>query len=152
MQCPYCAYADSKVIDSRTTENSIRRRRECARCGLRFTTYEKVHLPALLVVKNDSRREEFSREKLRDGIVRACAKRPISYDNIEDMVADIEARLHDFGNVEIHSNALGRLVMERLRALDRVAYVRFASVYRDFQDIESFEEVVRDLRGETADA
>ena len=148
MQCPYCNHDDSKVIDSRTSDNGIRRRRECMRCGLRFTTYEKVHRPALLVVKNDVRREEFSKDKLRDGIARACAKRPISYDEIAEMAADIESSLHDSGNVEVHSNAIGRMVMERLRALDRVAYVRFASVYRDFQDIESFEEVVRDLREE----
>ena len=148
MQCPYCNHDDSKVIDSRTSDNGVRRRRECIRCGLRFTTYENVHRPALLVVKNDLRREEFSRDKLRDGIARACAKRPISYDKIEEMAADIETDLHDTGNVEIHSNVIGRMVMERLRGLDRVAYVRFASVYRDFQDIESFEEVVRDLREE----
>ncbi len=148
MQCPYCSHDDSKVIDSRTSENGVRRRRECTRCGLRYTTYENVHLPALLVIKNDERREEFSRDKLRDGIARACTKRPISYDKIEEMATDIETSLHDSGNVEVHSNAIGRMVMEKLRGLDRVAYVRFASVYRDFQDIESFEEVVRDLREE----
>ena len=126
MQCPYCNHDDSKVIDSRTSDNGVRRRRECIRCGLRFTTYENVHRPALLVVKNDVRREEFSRDKLRDGIARACAKRPISYDKIEEMAADIETSLHDTGNVEVHSNVIGRMVMERLRGLDRVAYVRFA--------------------------
>jgi transcriptional repressor NrdR len=146
MRCPYCNSPDSRVTDSRASDNGIRRRRECIRCGLRFTTYERVQTTALLVAKADGRREEFNREKLRVGIVKACAKRPVPYREIEKTVEDIEAELQRLGHAEIRASVLGDMVMERLRRLDRVAYVRFASVYRDFQDIESFEEVVKDLR------
>ena len=149
MRCPYCNYDDSRVTDSRTAENGIRRRRECARCGLRFTTYERVQSTALLVAKRDGRREEFNREKLTTGLVRACAKRPVSFREVEKAVEDIESELQHLGHAEIRSAVLGQMVMDRLRRLDRVAYVRFASVYRDFQDIESFEDVVRDLRENT---
>ena len=149
MHCPYCENPDSKVTDSRTAENGIRRRRECARCGLRFTTYERVQSATLLVAKGDGRREEFNREKLTSGIMKACAKRPVPFREIEKVVEDVEAELQHLGHAEIPSTALGAMVMERLRRLDRVAYVRFASVYRDFQDIESFEEVVKDLRENT---
>ncbi len=149
MRCPYCNYPDSKVTDSRTAEDGIRRRRECIQCGLRFTTYERVQTTALLVAKRDGRREEFNREKLTAGIVKACAKRPVSFREIEKVVEDIEAELQHLGHAEIPSTRLGEMVMERLRHLDRVAYVRFASVYRDFQDIESFEQVVKDLRENT---
>jgi len=146
MQCPYCNCPDSRVTDSRTVANGIRRRRECGRCGLRFTTYERVQSTALLIAKQDGRREEFNREKLTAGIVKACAKRPVSLREIEKLVEDIEADLQRLGHAEILSTILGQMVMKRLGRLDRVAYVRFASVYRDFQDIESFEQVVRDLR------
>ena len=149
MRCPYCNFSDSRVTDSRTTENGVRRRRECARCGLRFTTYERVQTTALLVAKQDGRREEFNREKLTRGIAKACAKRPVSSREIEKVVEDIEAELQGLGHAEIRTAILGEMVMERLRRLDRVAYVRFASVYRDFQDIERFEEVVKDLRENT---
>ena len=149
MQCSYCGCPDSKVTDSRTADNGVRRRRECTRCGLRFTTYERVQRTSLLVAKSDGRREEFNREKLTAGIVKACTKRPVPYSKIEMMVTDIESELQRLGHAEILSDMLGRMVMERLRGLDRVAYVRFASVYRDFQDIESFEEVVKDLREDT---
>ena len=149
MRCPYCNDPDSRVTDSRTVENGIRRRRECAKCGLRFTTYERVQTTALLVSKRDGRREEFNREKLTSGIVRACAKRPVGFREIEKVVEDIEAQLQQLGHAEIRSTVLGEMVIERLRRLDRVAYVRFASVYRDFQDIESFEQVVKDLREDT---
>ncbi len=146
MHCPYCNHFDSRVTDSRTVENGIRRRRECIECGSRFTTYERVQTAALLVAKRDSRREEFSREKLTSGIVKACAKRPISTKDVEKIVEDIETELHQMGHAEITVTHLGEMVMERLRRLDRVAYIRFASVYRDFRDIESFEQVVQDLR------
>ena len=149
MHCPYCNHLDSRVTDSRTAENGIRRRRECARCGLRFTTYERVQSTALLIAKRDGRREEFNREKLTTGIIQACAKRPVPIRDIEKVVEDIEAELQQLGHAEIRSTILGEMVMERLRRLDRVAYVRFASVYRDFQDIESFEQVVKDLRENT---
>ena len=149
MQCPYCNHPDSKVTDSRTAENGIRRRRECQRCGLRFTTYERVQSTTLLVAKSDGRREEFNREKLTSGIVKACAKRPVSFKDIDKLVGNIEAELQHLGHAEIPSRSLGDMVTGRLRQLDRVAYIRFASVYRDFQDIESFEQAVKDLREES---
>ena len=149
MRCPYCSYPESRVTDSRTSENGTRRRRECGQCSLRFTTYERVQSTTLLVAKQDGRREEFNREKLTTGIVKACAKRPVPLREIEKVVEDIESELQQLGHAEIPAASLGEMVMERLRRLDRVAYVRFASVYRDFQDIESFEQVVKDLRENT---
>ena len=149
MHCPYCSHPESRVTDSRTVDYGIRRRRECGQCGLRFTTYERVQSTALLVAKQDGRREEFNREKLTTGIVKACAKRPVPLREIEKVVEDIESELQQLGHAEIPATSLGEMVMERLRRLDRVAYVRFASVYRDFQDIESFEQVVKDLRENT---
>ena len=149
MKCPFCSYSDSKVTDSRTVENGIRRRRECQRCSLRFTTYERIQATALMVSKQDNRREEFDREKLLSGIRKACTKRPIPSRTIEKMVEDIEAELQHLGQVEVPTSILGTLVMDRLRNLDRVAYIRFASIYRDFQDIESFERAVKDLRDDT---
>ena len=148
MHCPYCGHEDSKVTDSRNAENGIRRRRECTRCGLRFTTYERVQSTALLIAKRDGRREDYNREKLTNSIRTACTKRPIPNRDMEKLVEDIEGELQKLGNAEIRSTAVGEMVMERLRNLDRVAYIRFASVYRDFQDLESFEEMVRDLRDE----
>ena len=146
MRCPYCSSTDSRVTDSRTVENGIRRRRECVLCGLRFTTYERVQTTALLVAKRDGRREEFNREKLTAGIVNACAKRPVGFRDIDKLVENIEGELQRLEHAEIPTTILGEMVVERLRRLDRVAYVRFASVYRDFQDIDSFEQVVKDLR------
>ena len=150
MRCPYCTFDDSKVTDSRVVENGIRRRRECRRCGLRFTTYERIQVTGLIVVKQDNRREEFNREKLIVGIRKACTKRPISSRTIEKLVEDIEAELQHQGQVEVQTTKLGTMVMDRLRNLDRVAYIRWASVYRDFQDIESFERAVKDLREDNA--
>ena len=149
MRCPFCTYNDSKVTDSRVVENGIRRRRECQRCGLRFTTYERIQATSLMVAKQDNRREEFNREKLTAGIRKACTKRPVSSRTIEKMVEDIEAELQHLGQVEVPTTILGTMVMERLRNLDRVAYIRYSSVYRDFQDIESFERAVQDLREES---
>ena len=149
MHCPYCGNPHSKVTDSRVVENGIRRRRECSSCELRFTTYERVQAAPLMVSKQDNRREEFNREKLISGIRKACTKRPIASRTVDRMVDDIEAELQQLGNAEVSTTALGTMVMERLRELDRVAYIRYASVYRAFQDIESFEEVVRDLRDES---
>ena len=150
VKCPYCDIPDSKVTDSRTVGENVRRRRECIRCGLRFTTYERVQTTALLVVKRDERRQEFNRDKLLSQIVLACTKRPIPYRDIEKVVEDIEGQLLSMGRPEIKSSAIGEMVMERLRSLDRIAYIRWASVYRDFQDMESFEEMVKDLRGDSA--
>ena len=148
MHCPYCGHEDSKVTDSRNAENGVRRRRECTRCGLRFTTYERVQSTALLIAKRDGRREDYNREKLINSVRTACTKRPIPNRDMEKLVDDIEGELQKLGNAEIRSTAVGEMVMDRLRNLDRVAYIRFASVYRDFQDLESFEEAVRDLRDE----
>jgi transcriptional repressor NrdR len=146
MRCPNCGHSNSKVTDSREVESGIRRRRECRACKVRFTTYERLQSTAMMVSKRDSRREEFNREKLVSGIRKACAKRPITSRTIEKMVEDIEAELQHLGHGEVPSSAIGEMVMERLSDLDRVAYIRFASVYRDFQDIESFEQAVSDLR------
>ena len=149
MHCPYCGHPHSKVTDSRVVESGIRRRRECQSCELRFTTYERVQAAPLMVSKQDNRREEFNREKRVSGIRKACTKRPVASRTVDKMVEDIEAELQQLGNAEVSTTALGTMVMERLRELDRVAYIRYASVYRAFQDIESFEEVVRDLRDES---
>jgi len=145
MFCPFCSNDNSKVIDSRDSGDSIRRRRECLRCGLRFTTYERVQTRALLVAKRDGRREEFDREKLWASVKSACAKRPLPIGSIEKIIDEIETQLSNAGRAEIPSRSIGELVMERLRDLDRVAYIRFASVYRDFRDIESFKEEVEAL-------
>ena len=144
MRCPYCGFFDSRVTDSRNVENGIRRRRECLECQRRFTTYERIHTTALMVIKRDNRREEFDRDKLASGIRKACAKRPIPAHAIEDLAEDIEGDLQ--GHSEVTASQIGEAVMEKLKGLDRVAYIRWASVYRDFQDIDSFEEAVKDLR------
>ena len=146
MRCPFCGFTDSKVTNSREADSGIRRRRECRKCGVRFTTYERVQSTALMISKQDGRREEFDREKLAGGLRKACAKRPIPSRTIEKMVEDIEVELHHLGPGEVPSSKIGEMVMERLRQVDRVAYIRYASVYRDFQDIESFERAVKDLR------
>lgn len=142
MRCPFCGFAESKVIDSRTVSDGVRRRRECLECASRFTTYERVQAVSLLVVKKDGRREEFNRDKLSSGIRKACAKRPVSNETIEQMVDEIEMGLHRLGQAEVPSTAIGDMVMGRLRQLDGVAYIRFASVYRAFADVE---EVKREL-------
>lgn len=139
MRCIYCGCEESRVIDSRSTEdgNSIRRRRECENCGRRFTTYEKIDTIPLMVVKKDRRREPFDAEKLRQGIIKACEKRPVSLDDINELTRSIEMKAHS-SDQEITSAQLGEMVMEGLRQLDEVAYVRFASVYRQFKDIQTF--------------
>ena len=142
MLCPFCDHDDSKVIDSRDARDGVRRRRECLRCSLRFTTYERVQTRALLVIKRDGRREAFDRDKLWESLTKACAKRPLPVGSIERVVGEIEAELSDVGRAEIASEAIGEMVMERLKELDKVAYIRFASVYRDFRDIESFKEEI----------
>ncbi len=139
MRCPFCGCQDSKVIDSRDVDDSIRRRRECLNpeCIGRFTTYERLQAVALYVAKKDKRREEFSREKLLSGLHKACDKRPLATNALENIAADIEQTLYKSGHAEVASSIIGELVMERLRDLDPIAYVRFASVYRQFADIEA---------------
>lgn len=140
MRCPYCGHDDSKVIDSRDVNEAVRRRRECFECGSRFTTYERPQRTALLVTKKDGRREEFSREKLISGIRKACTKRSVSQETVEQMVDGIETYLHKSGKGEVESATIGDMVMERLRQLDGIAYIRFASVYRAFADIEEMKQ------------
>ncbi len=140
MRCPYCEYENSKVIDSRHTEDghAIRRRRECEGCGRRFTTYEKVEEVILMVIKKDGRRETFDRAKLLNGIIRACEKRPVPLAQMENIVNDIERGLNNMMEKEVKSQFIGELVMDRLKDVDEVAYVRFASVYRQFTDVGTF--------------
>ena len=140
MKCPYCGYVESKVIDSRPTDESerIRRRRECIKCGRRFTTYEVVETTPLIVIKKDKSREEFNSGKVLGGMVRACEKRPVPLDVLEEAVRDIEMTLRNSLEKEVPSYKIGELAMEKLRGIDEVAYVRFASVYRQFKDIDSF--------------
>ncbi|NLM41397.1 MAG: transcriptional repressor NrdR [Firmicutes bacterium] len=150
MRCPFCLHPDSKVLDSRQTEEggSIRRRRECPACHRRFTTYERVDEMPFLVVKKDGRRESFSRAKILNGILRACEKRPISVETIENAVDEIEREVRSSLDREVTSTYIGELVMDKLRRIDDVAYVRFASVYRQFKDVDSFIEEVQQLRKE----
>jgi transcriptional repressor NrdR len=140
MRCPFCGHAEDKVVDSRESRegDAIRRRRECLDCGRRFTSYERVEEVPVVVVKKDGRREAFDAGKLMKGLVAACQKRPISLARIEELVKDVQARLLDLPDREVRSLALGELVMEELKGLDHVAYVRFASVYRDFKDLPDF--------------
>ncbi len=149
MHCPYCSDTSSKVTDSRVNDAGIRRRRECLNCQRRFTTHERVQSVPLMVSKRDGRREEFSREKMIAGLRKACAKRPVTARSIENMVDEIEAEFQQNGSGEVLSDVLGTAIMDRLKDLDTVAYIRFASVHRNFQEIESFEKAVRDLRDST---
>ena len=146
MKCPQCGYPDSKVVDSREQDGSIRRRRECLSCSARFTTYERVETAAMYVVKKDGRREEFDRGKLFNGVRRACEKRPLPTGAIERLVNDVEAEIRRLGRAEVASTFVGEQVMERLRRLDPIAYIRFASVYRDFGDLEELLHEVEDLQ------
>ena len=147
MRCPFCKRDDSKVLDSReSAEGTVtRRRRECLSCHKRFTTYERVEELMPLVVKKDGRREPYDREKLISGLQKAVEKRPVSMDQLEALVADVEARVLERGEKEVPSSLIGEEVMRRLRALDQVAYVRFASVYRSFRDIEEFMDELKGL-------
>ncbi|MBO7690450.1 MAG: transcriptional regulator NrdR [Clostridia bacterium] len=150
MKCPYCGCEDSKVIDSRPTDEGerIRRRRECTKCGKRFTTYEIIESVPLVVVKKDGTRESFDRVKLFNGLLRACEKRPVPVETIEKAVNDIEAQLQNSLEKEITSEKIGELAMENLKAIDEVAYVRFASVYRQFKDVSTFVDEVTKLLNE----
>lgn len=150
MKCPYCGYSESKVVDSRPTdeEAAIRRRRECEKCSKRFTTYEKIEEMPLIIVKKDGSREVYQRSKMMNGLLRACEKRPISISQIEAIADDIEKELYNSMEKEIESKKIGELVMSRLKKIDDVAYVRFASVYRQFKDINTFLEELNKLINE----
>lgn len=152
MKCPYCGYKEDKVIDSRSSSegNSVRRRRECLKCERRFTTYEYIEQIPLLVVKKDSRRESFDRNKILSGIVKACEKRPVSREKMEDMVTSIERIVMRKYEKEIPSTVIGELIMEKLFAIDDVAYVRFASVYRQFKDVNQFMNELKEILGKDA--
>lgn len=149
MRCPYCGYKEDKVVDSRATQeqSAIRRRRECLKCGKRFTTYEYIEEVSLMVIKKDGRRQPFDRQKIIAGIIKACEKRPVSIEKMEEMVTQIERAIQKKSDREVPSTKIGGLVMERLRALDDVAYVRFASVYRQFRDVGQFMSELKDVLG-----
>ena len=149
MKCPYCCYEESKVIDSRPTDEGerIRRRSECLKCQKRFTTYEVIESLPLIVIKRDKTREMFDREKLMNGLLRACQKRPVSVDTLENMIDEIEATLQNSLEREVTSEKIGSLVMEKLKDIDEVSYVRFASVYRQFKDINTFMAELNKLLG-----
>ena len=140
MNCPFCAYEESKVIDSRPTDEGqrIRRRRECLQCAKRFTTYEIIESLPIIVIKKDKSRETFNRNKIMNGLLRACEKRPISIDMLDKMIDEIEITIQNSLDREVTSEKIGELVMEKLKGVDEVAYVRFASVYRQFKDINTF--------------
>ncbi len=149
MRCPYCGSLEDKVVDSRLSKDgrSIRRRRECLRCRERFTTYEYIEEVSLMVIKSDGRREPFDRQKLLKGIRIACTKRPIPMDRLEQVVSEIESEIYNIADREISTKVIGEMVMAKLRELDEVAYVRFASVYRDFKDKNEFMEELKKLLG-----
>ena len=149
MKCPFCENPDTKVIDSRPTEegHAIRRRRGCDKCGKRFTTYEKVEETILMVAKKDSRREVFDRSKVLNGIAKACEKRPVTMTQMDAMVDEIEKTLNNLMEKEVESNYIGELVMEELKKVDEVTYVRFASVYRQFTDVNTFIKEIEKLIG-----
>ena len=140
MQCPFCGYEESKVIDSRPTDEGerIRRRRECLKCAKRFTTYEMIESLPIIVIKKDGSRETFDRQKLLTGMLRACEKRPVSIEMLDRAISDIETVIQNSLDREVSSDKIGELVMEKLKGIDEVAYVRFASVYRQFKDINTF--------------
>ena len=140
MKCLYCDCTESKVVDSRSADDdrTIRRRRECTACGRRFTTYETIEVTPVLVVKNNGTRESFNAEKIRNGVIKSCEKRPVSMSVIDDLVADISKQVYNSMGSEISTKAIGEMVMERLKKVDEVAYVRYASVYRSFKDLSSF--------------
>lgn len=145
MKCPFCGYTESRVKDSRDVGDAIHRRRECEQCKGRFSTYERVEKSQLMIIKRDQRREPFDRQKLFVGISKACEKRPLSVAEIENAVEEIEQELYRQGKQELPSNVIGERVMERLRSMDKIAYIRFASVYRSFDDIETMLEELQSL-------
>ena len=145
MKCPYCLHAKLKVTDKRSSPNGIRRRRECLKCKKRFTTYEKVERGDLYIIKKDNKREKFNRDKLESGILKAFEKRPISQEKIQKMINEIEEQLRKKPKKEISSSIIGNLVSKKIKRLDKVAYVRFASVYKDFEDIKDFKKELKKL-------
>ncbi len=151
MRCPFCAYEDSQVKDSRPTEDntSIRRRRQCASCGARFTTFERVQLREITVVKSSGAREPFDRDKVEQSVSLACRKRGITPEQIDRLASGVQRQVETLGETEIPSMAIGEMVMEGLRQIDTVAYIRFASVYRDFSEARDFEEIASEVQGGT---
>ena len=143
MLCPYCSHLETKVTNKRDGKGFTRRRRECLKCKKRFTTYERAEIE-ITVIKKDSRREPFNREKLKQGFIKACEKRPVPHEKIEQALDEIEERLRRAGK-EIKTEQIGKMVMQKLKALDKVAYIRFASVYHDFQDVKDFKEELKEL-------
>lgn len=148
MKCVFCGHSESKVTDSRYLEedNSIRRRRECLNCGKRFTTYEKIEISPILVVKRDGSRQGFDREKIKQGIIKACDKRKVSFEQIEKIVDDIEKQIASTLNHEVTSEEIGNIVMDKLKEIDEVAYIRFASVYRQFSDVTHFVSLLNEFK------
>lgn len=147
MKCPFCGCVDTKVLDSRPNEDrsAIRRRRECTRCAKRFTTYEKIETIPLIVIKKDNNREAYDRTKIEKGVLRACYKRPVSAARLEQCIDNIENDIYSLGTAEVKSTQIGEIVMDRLKEVDQVAYVRFASVYREFKDINTFIDEIKKL-------
>ena len=147
MKCPFCAEENTKVIDSRPADdnNSIRRRRQCEKCGKRFTTYEKLETIPLVVIKKDQMREPYDRSKIERGVFRSCIKRPISVDQINELVDSVESAVFNLGEKEVESKKIGEILMDKLQQLDPVAYVRFASVYREFKDVNTFMDEMKKL-------
>lgn len=146
MECPYCHNNETKVTDSRDTGvYTIRRRRECLNCNRRFTTYEYIEITPIYVIKKDGRREKFDRSKIKNGVMKALEKRPVSHEKVDEMIESVEDKIRRTGKEEIESNEIGEYVMDALKEIDHVAYIRFASVYRSFADIESFEEEIKNL-------
>lgn len=147
MQCPYCKSADNEVVETRVSEDgtNIRRRRSCVSCGKRFTTYERIETVTLIVRKNDGRREQFSREKLRSGIIKACEKTNVSHEQIEKIVDEVERELRSSDTVEVEGKKIGQMVAANLKKIDKIAYIRFASVFKRFVDLEEFEKELKRL-------
>ena len=145
MKCPFCGHDSSRVIDSRPAEDAIRRRRQCEKCGKRFTTYEKLETFPLMVIKKDDKRDPYDRSKVEAGILRACHKRPVSSEQINQLIDSVENEIFSMDKNEVSSSFIGELVMERLKDLEEVAYVRFASVYREFKDVSTFVQELESL-------
>ncbi len=146
MKCTFCGYKETKVTNKRDSEEGTRRRRECLKCKKRFTTYEKIEAVNLRVIKKDGSREMFDIDKVRKGILKACEKRPVSLEKIEIAVREIESKIAESNKKEISSNVIGELVMKSLKKLDKVAYIRFASIYRDFKDVEDFKKQLKEMK------